>query len=263
MPFVQTTLQKWFLIVIRIRSNVCFQNKFAIAVSIDTEAAFDSVWWPLIFSTLNILNLHAHFLALVRSYLNNRKIKYKNDTTELDTDIERGYSQGSILGPLFWIILFNPVLNLFSPSVQTIAYADDLIIIEADDSLTDHKFKIENHLRTLQIFMGKNLPNINPHKTKLILHTFTHLYLLNLPEIRQNNIRLNFDSNFTYLGILIEQNLHMHLHLKNLLPKITSIHKKFQKICTNTFGYSPRAKRIMFNSTICSNLHYCSSINNI
>lgn len=72
-----------------------------------------------------------YLLNLLKDYLTNRYITFGSEKVE----ISRGVSQGSILGPLLWIVAYDGVLELQLPQGATfVAYADDLaLMVDATD----------------------------------------------------------------------------------------------------------------------------------
>ncbi|XP_075210150.1 cholecystokinin receptor-like [Lycorma delicatula] len=68
----------------------------------------------------------------VEEYLKSRSCKVKAQEQEISFSMSAGVPQGSVLGPLLWVIAFDGMLRLtFPEGVQTIAYADDLIYVSA------------------------------------------------------------------------------------------------------------------------------------
>lgn len=77
-------------------------------VSLDIQAAFDSVGWDLVLESLTRSPVDRALLPLIRSYLCNRRVH----VNELHTfQISRGCPQGSVLGPLFWNLVEDKILK--------------------------------------------------------------------------------------------------------------------------------------------------------
>jgi hypothetical protein len=64
------------------------------------------------------------------SYFSNRKATLSINNYKAEREVQRGYSQGSCCGPVYWNIMYNSLLNLqFTSRTKVIAFADDLIVL--------------------------------------------------------------------------------------------------------------------------------------
>ena len=114
-----------------------------ISIFLDLSKAFDPLIHDILLDKLSYYGVKATALSLFKSYLLNRKqyVEYL-DTTSNFTDIKTGVPQGSILGPLLFIIYINDF-----PSASTIfsliMYAHDTTQVVARSMLSNlnHKMK--------------------------------------------------------------------------------------------------------------------------
>ena len=114
------------------------------------EKTFDTVNHRILVNKLQLYGIRGHLLDWFRSYLQNRKqYIHINDTNSNFGSISCGVPQGSILGPLLFILYINDIYNI-SHLMHTILFADDTtILIES------------NHVSTALKLMNKELQKLN------------------------------------------------------------------------------------------------------
>ena len=93
-------------------SNAFDNNNFFLGVFIDLSKAFDSVDHNIILEKLSMYGVKGNNLKWFHSYLSNRKqyIEFQNDDKKEKTNsltIKCGVPQGSVLGPLLFIVYVN------------------------------------------------------------------------------------------------------------------------------------------------------------
>ena len=100
-----------------------------INIYIDLSKAFDTLDHNILISKLQHYGIKGTALQLQLSYLSNRKqfVQY-GDILSLKTDILMGVPQGSILGPLLFIIYINDMVHA-SELFKLIKFADDTTLI--------------------------------------------------------------------------------------------------------------------------------------
>ena len=103
-------------------------EKISCALYIDLSKAFDTLSFDIIIGKLRHYSIADVVLRLLIGYLTNRKqyVVYNNHESDI-TEIKAGVSQGSILGPLFFSILINYLINI-SSKLKFLMYADDTTI---------------------------------------------------------------------------------------------------------------------------------------
>ena len=101
------------------------RNQFTLGIFINFSKAFDTVDHKILISKLKNYGVRGNNLKWFESYLNNRKqfIAYNNKYTSFET-ITCGVSQGSIFGPLQFLIYVND-LNQVSNILDLILFADE------------------------------------------------------------------------------------------------------------------------------------------
>ncbi|KAJ8868104.1 hypothetical protein PR048_031913 [Dryococelus australis] len=90
-------------------------DKYVMGVFLDISGAFDNVWWPEILCALRRMQCPRNLFLLVTSYFADRKGVMVKKTSMVEKVLTKGCPQGSVLGPLFWNILFDSFLCLPMP----------------------------------------------------------------------------------------------------------------------------------------------------
>ena len=146
-----------------------------------------------------------------KNYLSNRKqiVKY-NQTKSEEMTIKSGVSQGSILGPLLFLLYIIDIQNC-SKLI--------LIVLFADDTTISYSHKC---LKTLNETIQLELDSINISKTKFIVFRSSKKKQNYDTTILLNNENIEQAKTTTFLGVVIDEHLTWSHHLD-------MIHKKIMK----------------------------------
>ncbi|CAK1581112.1 unnamed protein product [Parnassius mnemosyne] len=140
------------------------------SVYTDFRKAFDKVDHYILLKKIAFNGIRGDLLRWFHSYITKRtqRVVVNGHSSNLVTVIS-GVPQGSILGPLLFILFINDINNCFHHS-HFLLYADDLKvylpILSADDN-----FKLQSDLYRLSLYCTKNKLQLNVDKCKSI--TFT------------------------------------------------------------------------------------------
>ena len=146
-------------------------------------------------------------LKLLVNYLRNRNqiVDFKNINSDLQ-EIGTGIPQGSILGPLFFSIYINDLINS-SNILNYLMYADDTTLYFNLDDVDSVKMSdnINIHLEKINVWLKLNKLTVNVSKTKcMVFHKRRDTPQL---DLLLNNIKIELVSNFTFLGIILDSSL--------------------------------------------------------
>ena len=194
-------------------------------VMIDFKKAFDLVDHNVLLKKLKHYKLSDEALMWFASYLGKRKQKVSlNNVFSEDEIITDGVPQGSILGPLLFLMFIND-LPLYTDSANTDFYADDTTLYVIGKSLETIQRNLQVSLDCLAKWCRCNGMLINTSKTKAMLIT-THQKRTSLTNdqlsLQLNNDKLNMIMNDKVLGIIIDNNLTWSQHVDKVCKKITT-----------------------------------------
>ena len=146
-------------------------KNFTVGVFIDLAKAFDTVNHRILLDKLKYYGLRGTTNDWFKSYLENRKqFVVINKTSSNLSTITCGVPQGSILGPLLFILYFND-LNTVSDVIRTIMFADDTNLFITGKNLDEIKIQLNEKLKTISLWFQTNLLSLNVSKTSYIIFT--------------------------------------------------------------------------------------------
>ena len=194
-------------------------------VLIDFKKAFDLVDHQILLSKLELYGFARETLLWFNTYLTHRQqqVTVNNFKSEFEP-VSCGVPQGSILGPLLFLLFIND-LPLFTANVYTDVYADDTTLYDIQSSQQKIEQSLQIALNQLRIWCKNNGMLLNAAKTKVMLVT------TNQKRQRLNTASLKLDymdeslqmvSCDKILGVFVDNNLMWSDHIKHITKKISS-----------------------------------------
>ena len=196
------------------------EGKYTGAVFIDLKKAFDCVNHDILLCKLREIGVSEDCLPWFEDYLKGRFISTSlNSNLSTPLPISFGVPQGSILGPLLFIVFINDLFRCAANcSIQL--YADDTVVYFSDDNIDNIQTKLSNDLHSIYEWMCLNKLTINFDKTVSLLIGSRHM----LSRHDKLNICINGTpiqqvDHVKYLGFIVDNKLKWDIHVENLCKK--------------------------------------------
>lgn len=229
------------------------------AVFLDLKKAFDMINHDILCKKLELYKISNSSLKWFKSYLSERSqnVCIGNYISNPEP-LESGVPQGSILGPILFILYINDLpLEQITSDIEM--YADDTTLHYHDTNKSEIENVLNHDLNTIRMWCKNNKMEINPNKTTCMLigsaqrkakiDNSLHILIEN-QEITNVNVQ-------KMLGIYIDHNLDWKFQVQQVIKNINSRLFLFSKI---KLYLDKKCKILFYNSYILPIFDYCCII---
>ena len=209
--------------LIEIYDRICksLDNKEYTCIAFcDISKAFDRVWHRGLLHKLKSYGIKNNMLAWFKNYLSDRKqCVVLNSTKSEYLSVKAGVPQGSVLGPLLFLIYINDISDSFSSLTRL--FADDSSLSSSSRDLSVIEREINNDLTKLAEWAKSWLVLFNPNKTEIVL--FTNRFFSNYPQIEFENQPVKFVGHHKHLGLTLSSDGKWENYIDDIITRCSKM----------------------------------------
>ena len=190
------------------------------SVYLDISKAFDRVWHEGLVYKLKRCGVSGQFLSLIQSFLKGRKQRtVLNGQSSNWGDISAGVPQGSILGPLFFLIYINDLTAGLKCNVKL--FADDTSLFTIVHDSTTAASDMNHDLELIKQWANDWRMSFNPDPQKQAVELIFSRKRIEIdhPVVSFNDVPVEKVNEHKHLGIILDSKLSFSAHIKSAISK--------------------------------------------
>ena len=233
-----------------------YENKLnSCSIFLDFAKAFDTVNHEILLHKLYHYGIRGSLHDWFKSYLSNRQqcVRVGEHVSEFAT-VRHGVPQGSILGPLLFLLYINDITQS-TPKLQFLLFADDTSIFLAKNDLPSLEKTLNEELEHVSNWLKANKLSLNIKKSNILIFRHKNVKQTDKINIKMDGNNIDEKESAKYLGLYFDNKLTFKRHVDHLLAKL----KKGNAILAKLRYFVPKEGiRSVYFAHIQSHLNYGS-----
>uniref|UniRef100_A0A3B5PWL6 Reverse transcriptase domain-containing protein n=3 Tax=Xiphophorus maculatus TaxID=8083 RepID=A0A3B5PWL6_XIPMA len=236
-------------------------GNIAVLLLLDLSSAFDTVDHQILLHRLkHCVGLRGSVFQWFKSYLENRTFSVHLDQSCSGArPLKYGVPQGSILGPILFILYLLPLGKIFQKfNISFHCFADDIQIylpLKLQNGTTDSLQLLLNCLAEVKLWMEKNFLHLNESKTQVLL--FGQKLQTTNPDQILGSLARSYQTSARNLGFTFDSSLKLHKQVSSVV-KSSFYHLRLLAKVKSYFGFKDFERLI--HAFITTRLDYCNSL---
>lgn len=232
----------------RIISNIersLEEKKVCSAIFLDVAQAFDKVWHQGLNHKLE-KNLPRQFSELLKSYIADRLFRIKQEDAYSDLyEIKAGVPQGSVLGPILYLLYTNDIPTTNQATIAT--FADDTAILAVGEGTEETTELLQQAINEIDTWTKRWRIKLNESKS-------VHINFMNKKDeyvpVTLNNSILPHANTAKYLGMNLDAKLRWKEHIKKKREELNIKYRKMYWLLGRKSQLSIHNKILLYNQVI-------------
>ena len=212
---------------------------YTVGVFVDLKKAFDTLDYSILLSKLDHIGVRGTTKKWLSSYLSNRQQFVEvNGTCSSYNIVSRGVPQGSIIGPIMFLIYINDIIHV-SNIMKFVLFADDTNLFKSGDSVEQLCLEVSKELDKLNVWFNLNKLSLNLSKTQFMV--FSNRLVQNGTTLYINGNVIERVHCTRFLGVELDDKLKWSTHVSKISKKVSrslSIMFKVRPYVTNAALYT-------------------------
>ena len=231
-------------------------NNHVMGIFLDLQKAFDSVSHSILLDKVYAYGIRGPAHKWLKNYLNNRtQYVTINGYSSTISTITYGVPQGSILGPLLFLLYINDISNVI-PELKVKLFADDTNIFLFNKSIESLFVDASKALDKLNNWFSANKLSLNVDKTHYCIFRKRGNILdknIQYPSLTLDNHIIERVNYTKYLGIIVDEFITFKEHINHLVNKLKQYCGIFYKFRSRL---PKKCLRTIYFAMIHSHLNY-------
>lgn len=231
--------------IINVIEKALEEKKICSAVFLDVAQAFDKVWHEGLEYKLH-RDLPTQYFELLQSYIKGRyfRVRHGCDYSELKR-ITAGVPQGSVLGPVLYLLYTRDIPDVVDSIVAT--FADDTAILAVDACIEKATSRLQGAMDKISTWTKCWRIKLNEAKSTHINFTnrkiITHPLFINAQAVPYSN-------NAKYLGMTLDTKLKWKVHVKKKVEELRIKYRKLYWLLGRNSGLTVQNKILIYNQIL-------------
>ena len=232
------------------------RNEVTVATYMDLSKAFDCVNHDILLAKLEHYGVNSVVRNWINSYLHDRShLVCWNKQSSPMRRLNIGVPQGSILGPLLFLIYINDIVNS-SNRLSFVLFADDTTVYTSGKSLNECIAHMSSELLHISNWFMSNKLTLNVDKTQVMFFSRRKKTTPNIQVTLRGQPIANV-TNTKFLGVIVDEKLNWKDHISFIASKISKSNGVLFRIRNNL---TREAKNLLYHSLIHPYLTYCNNV---